>query len=170
MCCWVARTCEEYLLRRFWLNLVGSTTSASPHAHSDHTNKSPTQLSAVKKNLKHINLPRGTKHKAFPSLLRRGHQYFTALGEHASLADCVLIEKERATLIVLGHSFEVGLLLFKCLSSACLSPSASKVSAASQWEQKHLAGYLKRALLCGISWMKRHLLPFFYYERRARLL
>lgn len=78
------------------------------------------------------------KHKALHSLPRRGHQYFTALaqplGERASLADCVLIEKERATLIVWGHSFEVGLLHFKCLSSACLSPSASKVAAFSQWE------------------------------------
>lgn len=62
------------------------------------------------------------------------------LGEHASLAECVLIEKERATLIVWGHSFEVGLLLFKSLSSARQSPSASDVAAASQWEQKHLAG------------------------------
>ena len=112
-----------------------STTSALLNAYSDYTNISPTWLSAVK-NLKHINLPRGMKHKAFHSLPRRGHQYFTALaqplGEHASLADCVLIEKERATLIVRGHFFEVGLLHFKCLSSACLSPSASKVAAVSQ--------------------------------------
>lgn len=120
----------------------------------------------------HINLPRGTKHKAFHSLLRRGHQYFTALaqplGEHASLADCVLIEKERATLIVRGHSFEVGLLLFKCLSSACLSPSASKVAAASQLEQKHLASYSERALLCGR--MKQLNSWLFYSKRQARLM
>lgn len=115
-----------------------STTSVSLHAHLDHTNKSHIQSAAIKKkkNLKYINSPRGTKHKAFHSLLRRGHQYFTALaqpsGEHASLADCVLIEEEGATLIVRGRFFEVGLLHFKCLSSACLSPSASEVAAASQ--------------------------------------
>lgn len=121
----------------FWLNIVRYTwcVTARPLgsrkqiAHSAVCHKK-------KKNLKHINLPRGVKHKAFRSFPRRGHQYFTALaqplGEHASLADCVLIEKERATLIVWGHSFEVGLLLFKCLSSACLSSSASEAAAASQ--------------------------------------
>lgn len=92
------------------------------------------------------------KHKALHSLPRWGHQYFTALaqplGEHAGLADCVLIEKERATLIVRGRSFEAGPLHFKCLSSAYLSPSACKVAAISQGGEKCLASYSERALLC----------------------
>lgn len=92
------------------------------------------------KYLKDIKPPRGTKHKVFHSLQRRGAINISQPQPGpGSLADCVLIEKERGTLIVRGHSFEVGLLHFKCLSSACLSPSGSKVHAASQQEQKTLS-------------------------------
>lgn len=116
----------------------------------------------LSKDLKHINLPRGTKHKALHSLPRWGYKYFTALaqplGERAGLADCALIEKERATLIVQGCFFEVGPLHFKSLSSTYLSPSASKDVATSQREHK----YSDKALHCGISKMKQLNSQHFY--------
>lgn len=114
-----------------WVQLMNSCTSTQ-------TTQTLTRSAVCcQKYLKDIKPPRGMKHKVFHSLRRRrAINISQPQPGPGSLADCVLIEKERGTLIVRGHSFEVGLLHFKCLSCACLSPSGSIVHGASQREQE----------------------------------